>query len=1488
MNLTGNRLRGLSLLTACALAAIGGRQSQAGSIQAKLQAGEYQLVSDTDGRKHIEMAGFGHLSEPGSPHLPSKVFQVAIPPGVKVQSVQFTPAQAIAIEGTHRIAPAPMIAPMTATSQQLEQLKVEYAQKVAAADASDAVYPSQVAEQVGTGAYRKYNLVHIRFTPFAYRALSGTLSLCPAVAVTIEYAESPTMLAEANLINGDNCVEAESLAREMIVNYDSIQSSYPAPPAIKQAADGEIITSTTTGFVIVTTDALEPAVAPLANWERCKGRGVHVETVEDIDASYTGDDRAERIRNFLRDNLASWNILYVMLIGDNDTVPMCPAYKEGPCGWGDPNICWEVPIEYVPTDYYYAELSLPDSQSWDSHDQEAVPTRGEQAYDLVQFPNEVNVGRLPLNDATDVETICRKMAQYEYSTDMDYKLRYLFASSYYWPDTDAAVTSEYMINHDIVPTSHSPVRIYEHDSCYNSSYTSQYDMSSTIVSEVWGNQHGDGYFGFVNLMGHGNPFCLGFRGEHTDQVQCPARNMFCTSQRTALNDDYPAMVYGNGCSTAEIEEANNLPRMLLRQGAVGFVGPTRNALGNPGWTSPASGSSQSLNYWFCHYAVTQRDARSTFGAAFQAALRHMYNDHGWSNDWGQFFEWNFFGNPDMSINTRPTTLPELESFTPTGWTFPLVPRNTGDATGASCVVSSTLPGNTDDTYFNFAYRNSGGVATPTNQTKIYVDSREAITKTIALGAGNSSLRINETSTLVIPGGRHTLAMKLDTSEVVWEPSETNNCWARQYVWSPPLLVDDQPLNMSAPPQEDAWHCATGTTYPNCDGFSFEVWPTYPTAGNGWSLVSVSRPASASSNLRLWGPGSYTGSTGGFGSGAVFGPVAGTGPGQWIVVNGANATRGTYYIGVSAASEGSVDYRIEKTSSVPLTLGTHGPYILDATGGAAQLFEIELQPGTWRFVLDQRVSTCDLGMTVYNKTASIAGKTGTGVLGSVNEHGVATDETLDVTIATAGTYAVAIWKVGTSDFTKSANYQIKVGVGGDAGVPSTPSPADGATGRSVATDLDWSDCANATYYRVYMRVAGAASFDLVGSPTVSTIDPGVLEYGTTYEWYVLAYNVWDEFTLGPTWTFTTMTEPDLQVIAPNGGETWDVGEVKNIRWTSNNCRGLVTIMLSRSGGADGTWETLATSLGVGGTYAWTVTRPVSSQCRIKILGGVCTDMSDADFAIAEPSITVTAPTTGATWYIGQTNTIAWTGVGDIANVRIELTRDAGSTWTDIVASTPNDGGYKWTATSPSSLTCQIRISDADDASVVGASGGFSIRARTITVTSPNGGEDWPVRSSQNITWTSAGLSGTLLIELSRDGGTTWHTLADSVPLASPWTWSFVTPPPSANCRIRVKSAIYSTVSDTSNADFTISCDVAPDVDGDCDVDWDDWSVFEACVTGPSVSYQIHGQPQDCTLTPDGSGFLRVDFDADTDVDQADFAVFQRCYSGADPANPACVN
>ncbi len=99
------------------------------------------------------------------------------------------------------------------------------------------------------------------------------------------------------------------------------------------------------------------------------------------------------------------------------------------------------------------------------------------------------------------------------------------------------------------------------------------------------------------------------------------------------------------------------------------------------------------------------------------------------------------------------------------------------------------------------------------------------------------------------------------------------------------------------------------------------------------------------------------------------------------------------------------------------------------------------------------------------------------------------------------------------------------------------------------------------------------------------------------------------------------------------------------------------------------------------------------------------------------------------------------------------------------------------------------------------------SRTLTVTSPNGGEAWYLDESKNITWTSQYVTGNVKIEISRDGGSSWTTIASSVANDGSYAWT-VAAPTSTACRVRITSLSYASVSDTSNANFTIADNTAP--------------------------------------------------------------------------------
>jgi hypothetical protein len=94
--------------------------------------------------------------------------------------------------------------------------------------------------------------------------------------------------------------------------------------------------------------------------------------------------------------------------------------------------------------------------------------------------------------------------------------------------------------------------------------------------------------------------------------------------------------------------------------------------------------------------------------------------------------------------------------------------------------------------------------------------------------------------------------------------------------------------------------------------------------------------------------------------------------------------------------------------------------------------------------------------------------------------------------------------------------------------------------------------------------------------------------------------------------------------------------------------------------------------------------------------------------------------------------------------------------------------------------------------------------SITVTAPNGGETWPLGSTQTITWTSTGLTGNVKIQLSRDGGVTWPTtIAASTPNDGTHPW-MVSGAASTRARVRITSTATgrTRVTGASNANFTL--------------------------------------------------------------------------------------
>lgn len=290
---------------------------------------------------------------------------------------------------------------------------------------------------------------------------------------------------------------------------------------------------------------------------------------------------------------------------------------------------------------------------------------------------------------------------------------------------------------------------------------------------------------------------------------------------------------------------------------------------------------------------------------------------------------------------------------------------------------------------------------------------------------------------------------------------------------------------------------------------------------------------------------------------------------------------------------------------------------------------------------------------------------------------------------------------------------------------------------------------------------------------------------------------------------------LAVASPNGGEGWTTGTSQNITWSGTTAGSSVKLELSRDGGA--TWSTLAASTPDDGVFAWTVTSPDTSQARVRVSSvesPSCSDTSNGNFTVRGPCVAaLTAPVGGESWQAGSQHNITWTSANLTGSVKIDYSTDGGATWSPIVSVYPNSGSYAWTVPSVATTQARVRLASVAEPTCIDTNdGNFTITqppSCAISVTAPNGGEQWPVGTSQNITWTGANAGSSVTIELSRDGGGTWTSLGANVPNNGSYAWT-VAGPVGTQVRVRVSSAATPGCLDTSDGNLAITRPTPPSV------------------------------------------------------------------------------
>jgi hypothetical protein len=633
--------------------------ASADRLEYTFAAAPLELRPAPDGTTRVVAPGIGTASRPGEPALPEQVLRLALPPDAIPDSVtvEVTPLGIERLPGTHDVAPAP---PIGLIGRGTIDWGPASARIVDRRDplvyGSDLSFPATWGDaHQSLGGLRRYRFATVRLYPVRYRPLSGLLDRAAGFQVTVRFQRQvrrPTAL--------DADCGGETLAAKLLHNHEQARLWYDEPclgPPV-----------TPTGLAIVTTASIADASTRLAGYiamREDQGWNVLVATEDEWDVP-TGnqlDERADRIRTWLRDSYVDEDLGFVLLVGNPDpsgqmqhNVPMKPCAQSS----GEPSI----------TDFYYADLS----GLWDQSGNGVVCEFGFDDVDLsgegaIDFVPEVYVGRIPAysDGATAVDDIIDRLTAYEQASvdgDIHWRRRTLLPDSIYffenqYGDTgyrrwDGATVGEWLIRDQLVPRGMEWTTLYEQEGVSPSHFESHLPLDTYNVVDQWNR----GY-GLVFWTGHGSNTgvyrLIWTNDDNQNQVpdwnphELDSPSFMESANLNMLTDAPPPFVVHGSCSNGSPEDSTNLGYSMLRRGAIGTVSASRPALTwhwpteiPEIWEKPDAWDGDVIDI-VSEYAVNLLDGMEA-GRALGEAIALTTNGQG-NNSWYQKSIQNLYGDP---------------------------------------------------------------------------------------------------------------------------------------------------------------------------------------------------------------------------------------------------------------------------------------------------------------------------------------------------------------------------------------------------------------------------------------------------------------------------------------------------------------------------------------------------------------------------------------------------------------------------------------------------------------------------------------------------------------------------------------------------------------------------------------------------------------------------------------------------------------------------
>ncbi len=614
-----------------------------------VETGTFEIVADGSGHR-IDMAGFNRIATPGNPMLPVGNYCFALPPGARVLDVTVTGLNPEIVPGVFDVFPAPPAHILCETKNPglQERNQEEWRQNREEIYGSDRGYPEIPCRLITSGTYREYAYVSASFCPFTYHPQSKRLMLYRQGRITVTYSQADVELTRADPLS-------VSYASRLFTNFTDVKDLYHSP---KSAPNGP---SNKKDYLILTAESLMPVIEATGFISWKESLGYHVKTVFVTDpdiVSQPGRDPAEQIRNYLRSVYSVLGVKYLLIIGDVETVPMRYCYPDASNHTNEAGTVNPLTSGEVPTDHYYADLSLPDALSWDS---DGDGFHGEFGEDEPDFLAEISVGRIPTRLHARVTYTLEKIVNFE-SDRGEWKTNALHGGAIlFFEDENHSGRSRIdgaRYPHHIETTVMDGWNI-THQCEKEGLDTSEYDwdaISEAAFNSSWRN----GQYAVVNWAGHGWSNGVGRMVWHSDdgdgvpeygEISSP----FFMSIWSNLEDDYPSIVTAVSCLVGypEVNSDGRLGVDLLTKSgfgaAAGIVSSTRPAAVTSLFPDECGGA-EGITYEFNRYLINGPAGPEKTGDALYRGKYSSWQNFTWNHwyDYLNMYNYNYYGDPAMA------------------------------------------------------------------------------------------------------------------------------------------------------------------------------------------------------------------------------------------------------------------------------------------------------------------------------------------------------------------------------------------------------------------------------------------------------------------------------------------------------------------------------------------------------------------------------------------------------------------------------------------------------------------------------------------------------------------------------------------------------------------------------------------------------------------------------------------------------------------------